>query len=74
MGTRTHTQKRWNGASPDTHTHTHTHTRAQSEERNTVAGCMRGRVVALSLDTYGCRVVQRAVELLEPEHQASVFD
>lgn len=38
--------------------------------RDAVLGVLRGRVLPLSLQTYGCRVVQRALEALPPPAQA----
>ena len=40
-------------------------------QKATLAGIMEGHLVSLSLQMYGCRVVQKAIEYILPEQQRS---
>ena len=39
-------------------------------QKRTLARCIEGHVVQLALQMYGCRVIQKAIESLNPEQQA----
>eukprot|EP00961_Rhodomonas_salina_P261678 3536598-Rhodomonas_salina.1 len=43
--------------------------RGTPEHRAMLAQAMQGKVLELSLDMYGCRVVQKAIEVVEHEQQ-----
>lgn len=46
--------------------------KADTEQLKHLATAMKGSVLRLSLQTYGCRVIQKAVEIVAPEHQLMI--
>lgn len=43
-----------------------------SEERLEISALLKGQIIALSLHTYGCRVVQKALQVLPEEKQVEI--
>ena len=43
--------------------------KSDTEQLKQLAIAMKGSVLRLSLQTYGCRVIQKAIEIVSPEHQ-----
>jgi pumilio RNA-binding family len=44
-----------------------------SEQKQTLAQRVRGHVLSLALHTYGCRVIQKALESIPPEMQVGMM-
>ena len=42
-----------------------------TEQKQALAQRIRGHVLPLALQMYGCRVIQKALESIPPEHQVS---
>lgn len=46
--------------------------KAGTEQIKQLANAIKGSVLRLALQTYGCRVIQKAVEVVSPEHQLMI--
>ena len=52
----------------------HTACTGTAEQRTELVKQLEGRVLSLSLQMYGCRVIQKALEVLDPDGQRRIVD
>jgi hypothetical protein len=52
----------------------HTACTGTPEQRTELVKQLEGRVLSLSLQMYGCRVIQKALEVLDPDGQRRIVD